>query len=122
MNDMNSETSDNGKLRGGWLLVLAAGLAMVFWQYRVPGLSMDGVTYMQIARNLLMGEGLGWQGLWASPGYSLLIAGGSALFGIGDLLRVVSLAGSPRSAPPMRLAVRTRCSVSMSTSPSRTAS
>jgi 4-amino-4-deoxy-L-arabinose transferase-like glycosyltransferase len=90
---MNSTTVDNVKWRFGWLLVLAAGLVMVVWQYRVPGLSMDGVTYMQIARNLLMGEGLGWQGLWASPGYSLLIAGCSGLFGNRDLLQVVSLAG-----------------------------
>lgn len=76
-----------------WLLVLAVATAMAAWKYNVPGLSMDGVTYLQIARNLQMGEGLGWQALWASPGYSLLIAGLSSLVGSRDLLRMASLLG-----------------------------
>jgi len=76
-----------------WLLILAVGMVMAAWKYTVPGLSMDGVTYLQIVRNLQMGEGLGWQALWASPGYSLLIAGISSLLGSKDLLRVASLVG-----------------------------
>lgn len=61
--------------------------ALVVWSgYRVPGLTADGVTYLQIARNILMGKGLGWQALWASPFHSILVAGVSALAGIPDLL------------------------------------
>ncbi|MBI1920711.1 MAG: glycosyltransferase family 39 protein [Geobacter sp.] len=66
-------------------------LAVIAGQYQMPGISADGVTYLQIARNILMGKGLGWQALWAPPLHSILIAGVSYVTGIGDLLRVVSI-------------------------------
>jgi len=88
-----STTDENSTWHLEWLLVLAIGAVLATWKYTVAGLTMDGVTYLQIVRNLQMGEGLGWQALWASPGYSLLIAGISGLLGSTDLLRTVSLVG-----------------------------
>ncbi|HZV83268.1 MAG TPA: glycosyltransferase family 39 protein, partial [Geobacteraceae bacterium] len=90
---MESTTDVNSKWQLEWLVILAVGTVLATWKYTAPGLSMDGVTYMQIVRNLQMGEGLGWQALWASPGYSLLIACVSGLLDSKDLLRVVSLVG-----------------------------
>jgi len=59
--------------------------------YRVPALTHDSVTYLQIARNVLTGGELGWQALWAPPFHSLLIAAASYGSGVHDLLLVVSL-------------------------------
>lgn len=53
---------------------------------RVVALTADGVTYLQIARNILHGDGLGWQALWAPPLHSILIAAVSFLGQIDDLL------------------------------------
>jgi 4-amino-4-deoxy-L-arabinose transferase-like glycosyltransferase len=63
--------------------ILAA--AVIGIHHHLPGVTADGVTYLQIARNLLLGEGLGWQALWTPPLHSLLIAAASLLTG-GDLL------------------------------------
>jgi hypothetical protein len=53
--------------------------------YSLPGISADGHTYLQIARNIRFGIGLGWQALWAAPLHSILIAGASLLPGVPDL-------------------------------------
>ena len=58
---------------------------LLFGRPAVPGISMDGVTYLQIARNVLGGQGLGWQALWAAPLHSLLIALAARLTGTRDL-------------------------------------
>ena len=59
----------------------------VIWSnYHLPGVSADGVTYLQIARNILLGKGLGWQALWAPPLHSILIAATSYLTGNVNLL------------------------------------
>ncbi|HEY6008970.1 MAG TPA: hypothetical protein VIU40_11655, partial [Geobacteraceae bacterium] len=58
---------------------------LLFGRPAVPGISMDGVTYLQIARNVLGGQGLGWQALWAAPLHSLFIALAARLCGTHDL-------------------------------------
>lgn len=75
------------------LLPVLLSVAVLWSRYSIPGLTADGVTYMQIARNLLLGGELGWQALWAPPLYSLLIAAGARIFGTGDLLLVASFIG-----------------------------
>lgn len=75
-------------------LILLLAVAISVWRYQNSGLTMDGVTYLQIARNLLSGEGLGWQASWASPGYSVLVAGLSRLTGNNNLLEVTPLLGA----------------------------
>ncbi|HEY6837882.1 MAG TPA: glycosyltransferase family 39 protein [Geobacteraceae bacterium] len=67
------------------LLPAALSLCMLWRRPTAPGVTMDGVTYLQIARNVLGGKGLGWQALWAAPLHSLLIALTSYLTGIRDL-------------------------------------
>ena len=65
-----------------WLFLapLILALLVVWYRWSVPGVSADAVTYLQIARNILSGDGLGWQALWACPLQSIMIAGVS-LFG-----------------------------------------
>ena len=83
-----------------FLILFPAILSLcVLWsRYGVPDLSADGVTYMQIARNILLKGELGWQALWASPLHSILIAVTSRLTGISDLLVATSF-----TAPAMGL-------------------
>lgn len=76
------------------LLLSLIAIAVTVWRYQGAGITMDGVTYLQIARNLLSGEGLGWQALWASPGYSVLVAGFSLVTGSNNLLAVAPLLGA----------------------------
>ena len=69
------------------LLIPVILSAFMLWsRYSVPGLSADGVTYLQISRNILLKGELGWQALWASPLHSILIAAVSYVAGIKDLL------------------------------------
>jgi 4-amino-4-deoxy-L-arabinose transferase-like glycosyltransferase len=53
--------------------------------YRQPGISTDGHTYLQIARNIHYGVGLGWQALWFPPLHSILIALVAWLPGVHDI-------------------------------------
>lgn len=76
------------------LLISLIAISMIAWRYQNSSITMDGVTYLQIARNLLSGEGLGWQALWASPGYSILVAGLSLLTGNSNLLGITPLVGA----------------------------
>jgi 4-amino-4-deoxy-L-arabinose transferase-like glycosyltransferase len=73
------------------LLPAFLGIAVIWSQYHLPGVSADGVTYLQIARNILMGKGLGWQALWAPPLHSILIAGVSYVTGMQNLLAVAGI-------------------------------
>jgi 4-amino-4-deoxy-L-arabinose transferase-like glycosyltransferase len=78
---------------GRFLILIPVLLSItVLWsRYGVPSVSADGVTYLQISRNILLGGGLGWQALWASPLHSILIAATSYCTGITDLLVATSL-------------------------------
>ncbi len=76
------------------LFPLLLGLAIVLIQFHRPGLTADGVTYLQIARNILFGQGLGWQASWVPPLHSMLIAAASYLPGIGDLLTAAGIVSS----------------------------
>jgi 4-amino-4-deoxy-L-arabinose transferase-like glycosyltransferase len=93
---------DNGKLH--ILIPLILSVFMLWSRYSVPGLSADGVTYMQISRNILLKGELGWQALWASPLYSILVAAVSYVTGISDLLAVSSFV-SPAMALLLVVAV-----------------
>jgi 4-amino-4-deoxy-L-arabinose transferase-like glycosyltransferase len=88
-----SAHAGTGFLSSRWLplvpLVLSAVLMRLFW-YPLS-VTADGHTYLQIARNIQSGIGLGWQALWAAPLSSLIIAGVDSLFGIRDLLRTAGL-------------------------------
>lgn len=66
-------------------------LAVIRGNYHQPGITADGVTYLQIARNILLGTGLGWQALWAPPLHSILIAAVSYVTGVRDLLAVAGI-------------------------------
>lgn len=73
------------------LIPVFLALAVIWSHWRVPGVTADGVTYLQIARNILMGEGLGWQALWAPPLHSILIAAVAYLTATRDLLASVGV-------------------------------
>jgi 4-amino-4-deoxy-L-arabinose transferase-like glycosyltransferase len=65
---------------------------LVMWKFQHPlGITADGHTYLQIARNIQLGVGLGWQALWATPLPPIIIAGADSLLGIHDLLRTAGL-------------------------------
>lgn len=61
---------------GKWSLLIPPLLSaiLILSDYSTPGITMDGHTYLQIARNIHFGVGLGWQALWAAPLHSVLIA------------------------------------------------
>jgi 4-amino-4-deoxy-L-arabinose transferase-like glycosyltransferase len=66
--------------------------SLVMWKFSHPlGVTADGHTYLQIARNIQMGIGLGWQALWATPLPPIIIAGVDSVLGIHDLLRTAGL-------------------------------
>jgi 4-amino-4-deoxy-L-arabinose transferase-like glycosyltransferase len=77
----------------GWLPLFPLLLSsLVMWRFSHPlGISADGHTYLQIARNIQMGIGLGWQALWATPLPPIIIAGVDSILGIHDLLRTAGL-------------------------------
>ncbi|MGD0584734.1 MAG: glycosyltransferase family 39 protein [Oryzomonas sp.] len=65
---------------------------LVMWNLHRPlSVTADGHTYLQIARNIQMGAGLGWQALWATPLPPIIIAGVDSVLGIHDLLRTAGL-------------------------------
>lgn len=66
--------------------------SLVMWKFHHPlSVTADGHTYLQIARNIQMGIGLGWQALWATPLPPIIIAGVDSVLGIHDLLRTAGL-------------------------------
>lgn len=68
------------------VFVLFITLVLTYSRYAVPGISFDGQVYLQIARNIHYGIGLGWQALWFPPLYSILTALTGWLPGIANLL------------------------------------
>ena len=69
-------------------------LYFIISTFSCPGLTADGHTYLQIARNIHFGIGLGWQALWVPPLYSCLIALVGWLPGVPDLLLASALVGA----------------------------
>jgi 4-amino-4-deoxy-L-arabinose transferase-like glycosyltransferase len=66
--------------------------ALVMWKFYHPlGITADGHTYLQIARNIQSGAGLGWQALWATPLPPIIIAGVDSIFGVHNLVRTAGL-------------------------------
>lgn len=64
---------------------------IVIWnRYYIPSITSDGVIYIQIARNILFKGELGWQALWCTPFFSILLAVFSYLTRVNDLLVVTS--------------------------------
>ena len=92
---MEQQTRQPGSLPRAtkWLFLLPLILSsLVMWRFSHPlGVTADGHTYLQIARNIQMGIGLGWQALWATPLPPIIIAGVDRLLGIHDLLRTAGL-------------------------------
>ena len=85
---------DNPMLRyKRWAILLPMFVsALVMWKFYHPlGITADGHTYLQIARNIQLDIGLGWQALWATPLPSIIIAGVDSILGIHDLLRTAGL-------------------------------
>lgn len=73
---------------------LALSFYVVFSTFSRPGVTADGQTYLQIARNLHFGIGLGWQALWVPPLHSILVALVGWLPGVPDLLMASALVGA----------------------------
>lgn len=65
-------------------LILAAIVIAV--NYKTPGVSMDATTYLQMARSIQYGMGLGWIATWVPPLYSILIYVVDRIAGLNDLL------------------------------------
>ena len=76
------------------LIPLALSLYVIFSTFPRPGVTADGQTYLQIARNLHFGIGLGWQALWVPPLHSILVALVGWLPGVPDLLMASAIVGA----------------------------
>lgn len=71
--------------RFAFLIPLTIAIAIRAYQYHVPGITADGHIFLQIARNIRYGIGLGWQGGWVPPLHSILIAMASLMPGVPDI-------------------------------------
>ncbi len=76
------------------LLPISLVLYLLVSSFSRPGITADGQTYLQIARNIHLGIGLGWQALWAPPLHSCLVALVGWLPGVPDLLIASALVGA----------------------------
>ncbi|GAB4301472.1 MAG: hypothetical protein Fur0034_15300 [Desulfuromonadia bacterium] len=76
------------------LLLLAAAAVIRVATAAPPPLTADGTVYLQIARNILSGWGLGWEASWMPPGLSILVAAGSYLSGEQNILTVAGWVAS----------------------------
>ncbi len=75
-------------------LPVALALYLIFSSFSRPGVTADGQTYLQIARNIHFGIGLGWQALWVPPLHSSLVALVGWLPGVSDLLLASAIVGA----------------------------
>ncbi len=73
---------------------VALSFFVIFSTFSRPGVTTDGQTYLQIARNLHFGIGLGWQALWVPPLHSILVALAGWLPGVPDLLMASAIVGA----------------------------
>ncbi|HXE97975.1 MAG TPA: glycosyltransferase family 39 protein [Dongiaceae bacterium] len=76
------------------VIPLALSCYVIFSTFSRPGITADGQTYLQIARNLHFGIGLGWQALWVPPLHSILVALAGWLPGVPDLAMASALVGA----------------------------
>ncbi|MGB9080382.1 MAG: glycosyltransferase family 39 protein [Desulfuromonadaceae bacterium] len=76
------------------LIPVVVSLYVIFSTFSRPGVTADGQTYLQIARNLHFGIGLGWQALWVPPLHSILVALVGWLPGVPDLLMAAAIVGA----------------------------
>jgi 4-amino-4-deoxy-L-arabinose transferase-like glycosyltransferase len=76
------------------LFPLALSFYFIFYDFSRTGITADGQTYLQIARNLHLGIGLGWQALWVPPLHSTLIALVGWIPGVPDLLMASTIVGA----------------------------
>lgn len=76
------------------VIPLALSFYVIFSTFSRPGITADGQTYLQIARNLHFGIGLGWQALWVPPLHSILVALVGWLPGVPDLLMASAIVGA----------------------------
>ena len=76
------------------LLPLLLSCYVIFSTFSRPGVTADGQTYLQIARNLHFGIGPGWQALWVPPLHSTLVALVGWIPGVPDLLMASALVGA----------------------------
>ena len=81
---MTITVSDRIK-RLSFLIPLAIATVIFLSFYALPALTADGHIYLQIARNIHLGIGLGWQALWFSPLHSILIALAGWIPGVHNL-------------------------------------
>ena len=75
-------------------LPIALVLYLMLSSFSRPGVTADGQTYLQIARNIHFGIGLGWQALWVPPLHSCLVALVGWLPGVPDLLLASAIVGA----------------------------
>ncbi|MFH1027741.1 MAG: glycosyltransferase family 39 protein [Pseudomonadota bacterium] len=68
--------------RFAFLIPLTVAIAIRGYLYHLPGITSDGHIFLQIARNIRYGIGLGWQGGWVPPFHSMLIAITSMIPGV----------------------------------------
>ncbi len=76
------------------LIPIALSLYVILSTFSRPGVTADGQTYLQIARNLHFGIGLGWQALWVPPLHSILVALVGWVPGVPDLLMSSAIVGA----------------------------
>lgn len=76
------------------VIPLALSFFVIFSTFSRPGITADGQTYLQIARNLHFGIGLGWQALWVPPLHSTLVALVGWVPGVPDLLMSSAIVGA----------------------------
>jgi 4-amino-4-deoxy-L-arabinose transferase-like glycosyltransferase len=76
------------------VIPIALVLYLMFSSFSRPGITADGQTYLQIARNIHFGIGLGWQSLWVPPLHSCLVALVGWLPGVSDLLLASAIVGA----------------------------
>ena len=75
-------------------LPIALVLYLMLSSFSRLGITADGQTYLQIARNIHFGIGLGWQALWVPPLHSCLVALVGWLPGVPALLLASAIVGA----------------------------
>ncbi len=73
---------------------IALSLYIVLSSFARPGISADGMIYLQIARNIHSGIGLGWQASWVPPLHSCMIALINWMFDVQNLLTSSAVVGA----------------------------